>query len=141
MEPITSFSGEYEFLSNFSPSVVMLDDVSYPTVENAFQAAKTLDPMLRIPFENYTPGKAKREGRKLKLQPHWEEVKYDYMYRLLLVKFKDSQLQTALLNTGNRKLVEGNYWGDMYWGVCDKTGIGENHLGKALMSIRDFYNN
>jgi predicted NAD-dependent protein-ADP-ribosyltransferase YbiA (DUF1768 family) len=34
------------------------------------------------------------------------------------------------------ELIEGNWWGDTYWGVCN--GVGENHLGKLLMKIRDY---
>ena len=40
-----------------------------------------------------------------------------------------------LLATGEEYLVEGNTWGDKYWGVCG--GIGLNHLGKLLMQVRD----
>ena len=32
-------------------------------------------------------------------------------------------------------IVEGNTWGDVFWGVCN--GIGENHLGNILMDVRD----
>jgi len=35
---------------------------------------------------------------------------------------------------GNRDLVEGNDWGDTYWGQCK--GRGQNHLGKLIMRIR-----
>ena len=37
--------------------------------------------------------------------------------------------------TGDRVLVEGNDWGDTYWGMCN--GEGKNYLGKMLMSIRE----
>ncbi|GAH15684.1 unnamed protein product, partial [marine sediment metagenome] len=40
---IQEFQGEYRFLSSFYPAEVELDGVTYPTVEHAFQAAKTLD--------------------------------------------------------------------------------------------------
>lgn len=33
------------------------------------------------------------------------------------------------------EIVEENSWRDTYWGVCK--GVGENHLGKILMKIRD----
>ena len=33
------------------------------------------------------------------------------------------------------EIVEENTWGDTFWGVCK--GVGENHLGKLLMEIRD----
>jgi predicted NAD-dependent protein-ADP-ribosyltransferase YbiA (DUF1768 family) len=43
-------------------------------------------------------------------------------------------MREMLLLTGDCELVEGNTWGDKFWGVCD--GEGENHLGKLLMKIR-----
>lgn len=39
-----------------------------------------------------------------------------------------------LINTGDAELIEGNSWGDTFWGECN--GIGENNLGKILMKIR-----
>ena len=37
-----------------------------------------------------------------------------------------------LLQTGDEELVEGNKWGDRFWGVCK--GKGENHLGKISIT-------
>lgn len=31
--------------------------------------------------------------------------------------------------------MEENNWGDKFWGTVN--GVGENHLGKILMRIRD----
>ena len=39
-----------------------------------------------------------------------------------------------LIKTGNTELIEGNFWGDTFWGICD--GVGENNLGKILMRVR-----
>lgn len=39
-----------------------------------------------------------------------------------------------LLRTGEQDLIEGNDWGDTFWGVDQ--GIGDNHLGKILMQVR-----
>ena len=36
--------------------------------------------------------------------------------------------------TRDRVLIEGNDWGDTFWGMTD--GEGENHLGKILMRVR-----
>lgn len=49
----------------------------------------------------------------------------------------DEELETweTLATSGNEELVEGNNWNDTYWGVCK--GVGENHLGKILIRIRD----
>ena len=57
------------------------------------------------------------------------------MYRICLCKFEQNQdCLERLLKTRDTELVEGNTWGDIYWGVCN--GVGENHLGKILMRIR-----
>ena len=67
---------------------------------------------------------------------NWSRIKNDVMLKLLRRKFvSGSHYATLLLDTGGAELIEGNTWGDTYWGVCD--GVGENHLGKLLMLVRD----
>ena len=73
-------------------------------------------------------------GRHLPLRPDWEDVKLSVMEGLLRQKFREEPFKSQLKATGDAQLVEGNYWGDVYWGVC--RGQGENHLGKLLMKIR-----
>lgn len=138
LESINSFSGAYAFLSNFEPSPIYYDGFSYPTVEHAFQAAKTLDMTERKTnfTEKQTPGQAKRNGRKVNLRPDWEDVKVPIMYELLLLKFTTHpELASKLLSTYPAILIEGNYWHDTFWGICD--GVGLNMLGKLLMKVRD----
>lgn len=132
---ITSFTGNYRWLSNFAPAKVTLDGEVYPTVEHAYVAAKTLDPLVRkLVQEQATPGMAKRLGRKLSLRPDWDEVKLKVMEDLLRQKFRDSTYAMQLRRTGDMPIVEGNTWGDTFWGVCH--GVGENHLGRLLMQLR-----
>ena len=131
---IDSFSGEYRWLSNFWPAQVELDGRLYPTVENAYQAAKTLSIAERLPFEGYSPGEAKRKGRRLAVRSDWEEVKLWIMEYLVVQKFLRTGLRELLRATGDQPIVEGNHWGDTFWGVCN--GVGENHLGKLIMKIR-----
>lgn len=58
-----------------------------------------------------------------------------YMYEICMCKFmQNPTLCKALLATGNCHLVEGNNWGDYFWGSVN--GHGENHLGRILMDIR-----
>lgn len=78
---------------------------------------------------------AKRLGGRIPIRHDWEQVKLDVMEAILRDKFtRHHDLQAWLLDTGNRELVEGNTWGDRFWGVCG--GVGENHLGRLLMKIR-----
>jgi ribA/ribD-fused uncharacterized protein len=135
-EPITSFENEFAFLSNFFHSPITYEGIKYPTVEAAFQAAKTFNESERkMIAAAETPGKAKRMGRKVQLRADWEQVKDGIMEELVRLKFTSSPtLAIQLWSTGDRELVEGNWWNDTYWGVCD--GVGRNQLGKTLMKIR-----
>lgn len=138
MDAIDSFSGQYRFLSNFFPARVFLDGVSYQSVEHAYQAAKTISPHVRELFLSGTAGQAKRKGRAVPLRDDWESIKFDVMLKLLLQKFgldEHPELAELLAATWPRQLIEGNDWDDRVWGVCN--GIGENHLGKLLMEVRD----
>jgi ribA/ribD-fused uncharacterized protein len=137
MQKIESFTGQYRFLSNFYllPSPIRYEGIFYPTVEHAYQAAKTLDKWERLRISKLpTPGVAKREGRKVKLQPDWDEMKLTVMGTLLWMKFSIPEFRKKLIDTGDAELIHGNYWGDMYWGVCHDKG--ENYLGQILMNIR-----
>ena len=133
---IESFSGEYSFLSNFHPCEVEYEDVIYPTVEHAYQAAKTLNLKDRRRIARaLRPGIAKRIGRSVVLRDDWEEIKLDVMYELVFAKFAESAgLQAKLFDTADVELIERNYWNDTFWGICG--GVGENHLGKILMRVR-----
>lgn len=136
MDKIDSFSGEYRFLSNFYMAQVEYQGITYCCSENAFQAAKTLNNTVREQFANMDPSKAKREGRRIKLRQDWESVKDIVMYEITKAKFtQNKDLKEKLLATGDAKLIEGNTWGDDYWGVCNPEK-GQNKLGRILMCVR-----
>lgn len=130
---IPNFRGR-PWLSNFYPAAVSMKGHVYPSVENAYQAAKTLDETLRQPFEHYSSRDAKRHGRSLPMRSDWAEIKLPLMHALVRAKFHHPRLGEWLLATGEATIAEGNWWGDTFWGVCN--GIGENHLGKILMLVR-----
>ena len=133
---IDRFNGEYAFLSNYSASPFRINYVLFPTMEHYFQANKAdnQNDYLHIAYAP-TPGEAKRLGRKIQLRPDWEEIKDNVMLTGLHKKFADTELRSLLLATGDEELIEGNYWGDTYWGVCN--GVGQNKLGKLLMQVRE----
>lgn len=134
---IASFRGEHAFLSNFYPVEVQFDGVVYPTVEHAFQAAKTVDADERDQIcQQMKPLDAKRLGQDVKLRDDWETKKIAVMEDLVLQKFQRPVLRARLLATGDAALVEGNTWGDTFWGVSE--GKGANHLGRILMRIREY---
>lgn len=135
---ITSFRGEYEFLSNFFRFDQPIYDnykLPYFTVENAFQAFKTTSVHTRMDIQRLPPGKAKIKGRQVALREDWEDIKIAVMLQFLLQKFlHNPELSVLLLETQDRRLIEGNTWNGRFWGVCN--GHGENHLGRLLMHVR-----
>ena len=138
---IKTFDGEYAYLSNFYSSPIIYEGIQYPTVEHAFQAAKSLDMVKRQEIANATtPGIAKRLGRRVTLRPDWEEVKDDVMYQLLILKFQNPIAKARLIETGCEYLVEGNTWHDNHFGNCTCNRCqhicGQNVLGTSLMRVR-----
>ena len=144
MKPaITSFSGQYSFLSNFYLQRILYDGNWFPSVEHAFQSMKML-PAERVnsninfrAFQSpsVTPGQAKRLGRKVTMRADWDEIRQIVMETLVSKKFDYMDLRALLIETSPAELIEGNTWNDTFWGVCN--GVGENHLGKILMKRRD----
>lgn len=141
---IHQFQNEFRFLSSFYPVPhgVLLDGVLYPSVEHAYQAAK-LRPEKRLKHidRSAAPGQVKRASRtndfKVDVRDDWDEIKLEVMKDLVRQKFvPGSDLAEKLLATGDQPIVEGNNWGDSFWGVSLKTGEGQNHLGKILMERR-----
>jgi len=135
MDLVPNFQDEWFFLNNYCPHPVDFDGLRYPSVEHAYQAAKTLDEKTRLAIRNTAdPDEAKLLGRASVHRADWDEYKLGLMEKLVAAKFADADLRRRLLDTGDALLVEGNDWGDTYWGVCD--GAGDNHMGRILMEVR-----
>lgn len=161
--PITSFDGSRRYLSNPYRCPVLFEGIEYPGAEWAFQAAKSLDLAFRHRIAVMSEWReAKAAGRAIRLRPTWDTVKRQIMMKILLDKFtRNPGLGAALITTGSAVLVEGNTWGDWYWGAVPFNGTasewqtnppglpiwqtespyqilaGRNWLGWQLMMIRD----
>lgn len=139
--PIDSFRGRHTFLSNFHTAWITIDGAEWPTTEHYFAAQKTLDRAARERIRTCTtPGRAKRAGRAVTIRKDWEQVKVGVMLTALQAKFRQHPaLAEALLDTGHKKLIEGNTWHDNFWGSCTCGGCenqGTNMLGRLLMVVR-----
>lgn len=132
----------WSWLSNFWHHPITYKDREWQTTEAAYQAMKTHNVQHQERIRKAgSPGNAKRLGQtpafnqyNVNLRDDWETVKFDVMLDVLRLKFADPILRQALLDTGDKKLVEGNTWNDRVWGVYD--GIGANNLGRSLMLVR-----
>lgn len=126
--------------SNFARCDLAYEGRLYPTLEHAYQAAKTFDPTQQAYIRDaQTPGQAKRRGRAALLRPDWEKIKQEVMLDLLRTKFALPSQCAQLLATGDTELIEWTTWHDTYWGKCTCSthkSKGQNNLGKLLMQVR-----
>jgi ribA/ribD-fused uncharacterized protein len=141
---IDKFTKEYSFLSNFFPVKIIWKGITFPTVEHAFVASKSNNPLFwdeisKLPAKS--GGYAKKKGRKITLRNNWEKIKVIMMEEFLRQKFRYPHLEKKLINTYPNFLEEGNTWHDNFWGNCYcnkcKSIEGRNILGKLLMKIRE----
>ena len=147
MSVITSFEGNYAFLSNFYKfeNPISLGGFLFKTVEHAFQAAKTKDNAARERIAKArTPAVARQISRMSVVASEWKEAQDAIMDDLLKQKFaKNAALVDKLLETQNSILINGNTWNDRYWGMewdaSKGAWSGENRLGRKLMELRQIY--
>jgi ribA/ribD-fused uncharacterized protein len=148
---IHGFFGQFRFLSNFYilENGVTFEELTYPSVEHAYQAAKwpqhgthqyeSNHTASRLAFLDVTAAQSKRLGR---LAPNfdarkWNKKKVEIMRALVFQKFQNNiKLRKMLMAMEGYVLTERNSWGDVFWGTNEK-GEGENTLGKMLMAVRD----
>ncbi len=147
LAPIRRFDGEFFFLSNFAPSPIFWEGIEFPTVEHAFQAAKSLDMGERLWIsQRPRPERAKQAGWNLRtpIRRRWKHRRVGIMCELVRLKFgPGSALAGQLIGTEGRQLSEGNTWHDNFWGDCQCgrqprcATPGQNMLGTALMVWRE----
>jgi ribA/ribD-fused uncharacterized protein len=136
-EDIYGFKNEYRWLSNFyklQEPIDLYGCVFYYT-ENLYLAFKCNKADDFILMASLTPGEAKRFGKRVELNPDFEANKLSIMKQILDIKFRQEYFKRRLLATGNCLIEESTSWKDFFWGCHN--GIGENHLGKIIMEIRE----
>ena len=138
-----AFSGDLDFLSNMYKSPMIVNGISYSSLEAAYQSFKELDKKERFKFSKMNGYQAKGYWRNNPdgVRLDWIEIRVEVMRRLLYIKFSNLDLIMRLLNTGDMELVETNFWHDGFWGscTCPRCGNkGQNQLGKLLMEVREF---
>lgn len=140
MSNILGFRGKNFYLSNFYKCCIWYNGKEFNNAEQAFQYTKIDNSDMkskRAMMRANTPSEAKHIGRKCKMRPDWEKIKYNVMFEIVMEKFcQNKELKSKLLKTGNAYLEETNTWGDKFWGCCP-SGKGENNLGKILMLVRE----
>lgn len=136
---ISEFKDEYNWLSNFFPVKIILNNIIYPSVEHAYMSEKSDDLLWKLYCSN-SKNKAwqvKRKSKEIIYKTNWDEIKLNVMRLCVEQKFSVEPFKTKLIETKNEYLQEGNMWNDKFWGFCLKTNTGENNLGKLIMDFRE----
>lgn len=154
------FKGEKRFLSNMyiapiifnfnidTPSgIIYGDNEKYLSSEHLYQALKSESLHWQLIVRSIAkPEKTKSIARKsLKtlladnvstfiIREDWHDIKLSIMEKIVTEKFKQNPELFVKLKLIEGIIEEKNCWNDKYWGTVN--GIGENHLGKILMTIR-----
>ncbi len=155
-EIIFMFRDNERWLSNFWPCKVALPaenimigskEIELPAMEFnstelAYVARKTLDLNIRKKIQNMSSGDAKEFSQQedFPMRDNYESShKLAIMNELVRQKYSDRnpELKEKLIATGNTTIIEGNTWGDTFFGLCLETGVGENWLGRITMQVRN----
>jgi ribA/ribD-fused uncharacterized protein len=135
---IMEFKEEFAWLSNFWEVTVDWDGLTYNSSEAVYQAAKCKNSEQRKEFVGISALESKKLGKSIELREDWESVKVEVMTDILKCKFdQNPDLKEKLIQTGDADLIEGNWWGDVFWGRCN--GMGMNWLGYLLKKLREEY--
>lgn len=150
--PVRAGEVDKAVLSQWYPAPFTLDGVRYATAEHYMMAQKAARFADRVAFATIiasdSPGKAKALGRAVANfdDATWQAARFDIVCAGNLGKFSQNPaLQTFLLNTGDKILVEASPQ-DRIWGIGlaasdpraadPRQWQGENLLGFALMQVR-----
>lgn len=113
--------GPYKCLGNSYSATILVEGITYPSVEHAFQAAKVSDRATKFQISKASLAEVRNLLEDIWIRPNWNDVKYATLHQLVKLKFESNkELAKVLMGTGT-KLFGG------------KT---EAELGSILMKVR-----
>ena len=146
----------FNFLSNYFPHQITVKDITYDTLEQAYQHAKAEKFRDAATAEKIlcakTPAIAKQLGSHVKnfVRADWDCIKGDVLLELLRIKFEDgTDLGNQLKLTTGKSLAEAGRSRSFATGLTlnhhhalDRTkwATNGNLLGRSLMTVRDKLN-
>lgn len=133
------YEQDFYVLSNFSSFTLQWEGHRWDTSEAAYHSGKfPRRPDLRREIRQAPSAHEAfkiAERNKEQRRKDWDDVKVEYMRRILFAKAEQHEyVRRKLLATGDRELVE-NSWRDDYWGWGPNQD-GKNMLGKLWMEVR-----
>lgn len=144
-----AFQSEHAWPSNFFPSPIEVEGITFPTVEHAYQFAKASRNKERqtatLITRTKSPKDAKKRGHGVDTDSAWDRDKIDIMRHLIDEKFHQHPAHAQkLMSTGQNNLIEATL--HPFWGaravpssksIKNGTWTSTNMLGKILTEARD----
>lgn len=125
---------ELSWLSNFHPVDIEVDGITYPSVENMYQAHKFPVDQRHL-FCDISAIQAKTLGS-IECPETWNKLDKLVVMRIgLRIKFSIQVYREMLESTGNSPLIHLSPW-DLFWGM-NKEREGKNIMGNMLMELRE----
>ena len=133
---INGFCGPNSFLSNFYEYPMTFKGNTFKSSEAAYQAQKFINKpeIYKLFFEASADASKKLATTYYYDKADFAKIRIPVMKEIVSAKFSDPTLRRLLLDTGDKYLIEFNWWGDTFWGAM--TTGGENNLGKILIEER-----
>lgn len=141
---------ESKYIRNWFSNMLPFDEpfiyqgIKFLSAENFYQAMKLPKDRVDLRSEiaamsSFKSKTAIRDKTKYLWREDWnKELGIKAMKMALKHKFKEGTSWARKLSlTEDWEIVEWNNWGDVFWGKDIVTRLGENHLGKILMEIRN----
>jgi predicted NAD-dependent protein-ADP-ribosyltransferase YbiA (DUF1768 family) len=113
--------GSYKCLGNSYPSTIIVEGITYPSVEHALQASKVSDRAIKFQISKASLAEVRNLLEDIWIRPNWNDVKYATLHQLVKLKFESNkELSKVLMGTGTQLLGNKN----------------EAELGSILMKVR-----
>lgn len=94
-----------EWLDNSYTSPMIYNGKEYPSLENAYQAAKCRYDTDHHMFQITKPIDARRIGKQIQRREDWSHVKTDILLELILIKFQNPDLQEKLKSIDQNTVI------------------------------------
>jgi len=113
--------GPYKCLGNSYSSTIIVEGITYPSVEHAIQASKVSDRAIKFQISKASLAEVRNLLEDIWIRPNWNDVKYATLHQLVKLKFESNkELAKVLMGTGTQLLGNKN----------------EAELGSILMKVR-----
>ena len=119
---------DFPELGNFYPCEFVINDETWNSTEQYYQAMKSDDIYYRTKIKKETDGlECWKMGQTVRIRDDWDKVKVDLMYEANLAKFEQNKKLRDILISTKGKI---SLYGDLYWNYVNSW---------ILTSLRDYF--